>query len=112
MGIKNKIILRLIMKNKMTNDMIDNAVLLYDIDVRDSGSVKQIFVCFFNEMYFKYDWFDDHDIIYKINKDKFYKEFKKLKHEKGEYNNEYVSLNFKTEDECRVFLNFIGFKSV
>jgi hypothetical protein len=42
----------------------------------------------------------------------FSQEFKKLPYMKGEYNNEYTPIRFKTEEECNNFLNSIGLQRV
>ncbi len=83
--------------------------LEYDIETRPYGDPNgKIYICLFHKKYFKYDNFDDHDNIYNINNGKFYQEFKKLPYVKGEYNNEYTPVRFKTEEECNNFLKSIG----
>ena len=87
--------------------------LEYDIETRPYGDPNgKIYICLFHKKYFKDDYFDDHDIIYKIDNDKFYQEFKKLPYVKGEYNNEYTPIRFETEEECNNFLNSIGLQRV
>ena len=87
--------------------------LQYDIETRPYGDPNgKIYICLFHERYFRDDYFDDHDTIYKIDNDKFYQEFKKLPYMKGGYNNEYTPIRFKTEEECNNFLNSIGLQRV
>jgi hypothetical protein len=87
--------------------------LLYDIESRPFGNPNaKIYVCIFHQRYFKDEYFDDHDIIYKIDNVKFYKEFKKLRYVKGGYNNEYRPVRFKTEEDCINFLDSIGLQRV
>jgi len=81
--------------------------LLYCMETRRG----KIYVTLYNKKYFKNDYFDDHDVIYNIDS-KFYSEFKKTPYVKDGYNNEHIPINFKTEDECDVFLNSIGLESV
>jgi hypothetical protein len=81
--------------------------LLYCMETRRG----KIYVTLYHKRYFDEENFDDHDVVYKTD-DKFYKEFKKTPHIKGSYNNEYNPVNFKTENECEVFLNSIGLISV
>lgn len=81
--------------------------LLYCMETRRG----KIYVTLFHKRYFDEENFDDHDVVYKID-NKFYKEFKETPYVKGSYNNEYNPVNFKTENECEVFLNSIGLISV
>lgn len=86
--------------------------LLYDIETRPYGSKNgQIYVAIFNEDYFL-KGIDDHDVVYNVNNPSFHKEFKKAPFVKGAYNNEYIPINFKTEDECKKFLDSIGIESI
>lgn len=83
-------------------------ILLANVETRSD----QIYVTIYNEKYFKFDMFDDHNVIYNINDDRFYQQFKKTKKIKGAYNNEYTPKYFKTENECLQFLKNIGIEEV
>lgn len=83
--------------------------LLVNVETRCDD---KIYVTLYNEKYFKFEFFDDHDVIYKVKNEDFHKEFKKLKNVKGDYNNSYVPINFKSETECLEFLTSIGINEV
>ena len=91
----------------VSDSITSTSELLYCMETRKG----KIYVTLYNKKYFKNDYFDDHDVIYNIDS-KFYTEFKKTPYVKDGYNNEHVPINFKTEDECKVFLNSIGLESV
>jgi hypothetical protein len=92
---------------KISDDVTLTSELLYSMENRRG----KIYVTLYNKKYFDNEYFDDHDVIYNIDS-KFHTEFKKTPYVKGGYNNEYIPINFKTEDECKVFLNSIGLESV
>jgi len=91
----------------VSDSITPTSELLYCMETRKG----KIYVTLYNKKYFDNEYFDDHDVIYNIDS-KFYTEFKKTPYVKDSYNNEYKPINFKTEDECKVFLNSIGLESV
>jgi len=90
--------------------LYENIRLLCNVETRQ----KQIYVTLFNSNYFSYEfpYFDDHDVIYKVDNDDFYKNFKKTRKIKGDYNNSYKPIKFKTEFECLSYLKTIGIEEV
>ena len=95
---------------QMQDKLYKNVKLLCDVETRN----KQIYVTLFNSNYFKYEYpyFDDHDVIYKVDNDDFYKNFKQTRKIKRDYNNEYKPIKFKTEFECLKYLKSIGIEEI
>ena len=87
-----------------------NIRLLCNVETRN----KQIYVTLYNSNYFSYEfpYFDDHDVIYKVDNEDFYKNFKKTRKIKGDYNNSYKPIKFKTEFECLTYLKEIGIDEI
>lgn len=96
-------------KLKMIDD-IKNVTLLCNVETR----IKQIHVTLFNQDYFNCEltYFDDHDITYKVSNEDFYENFKKIRKIKGDYNNTYKPIKFKTERECLIYLKSIGIDEI
>jgi len=95
---------------QMSDKLYENVRLLCNVETRN----KQIYVSLFNYNYFNYEYpyFDDHDVIYKVDNEDFYKNFKKIRKIKGDYNNSYKPIKFKTELECLIYLKSIGIDEV
>jgi hypothetical protein len=95
---------------QMQDKLYKNVRLLCNVETRQ----KQIYVTLYNEKYFNYEYpyFDDHDLIYKVDNEDFYENFKKIRKIKRDYNNSYKPIKFKTEFECLKYLKSIGIDEV